>query len=410
VILVCTSYRQVDLPANPPKSLIEASEVLSPKEKSDIQILIERYGDGGGLIRKVEGDNILFNLYYRLPATRSRLTAGIGKEAKIAEDLLRHRTRLDRQRAKGDSQFAERLLAAGFSSSEGLSGQDAENPFEGLDDDASRLISLVMVPGQVDCPVPIDILMRAMQTQSGKLDLERIGALFGGLDLFRWRKGEQAEDLLVGPRLALEAQLICRRRLMNSIAEGEFVTQLIGACRLNWDAGGSERRFILDLLQRVGPDGPLGERYGDSYLSFARSLTHLRNTYGVLDPSLMLQESVLRRASVKRGATGNVAAVEILEEARVAVQEALEHIDAQWRGPASRAKTNLLVERATIFGFLATQQLSMGATRDEIWSAYMAARVAAKTAVGAAGTHSTSSLSTKRHIFRFPSPIGCAGT
>jgi hypothetical protein len=288
VILVCTSYRQVDLPANPPKSLIEASEVLSPKEKSDIQILIERYGDGGGLIRKVEGDNILFNLYYRLPATRSRLTAGIGKEAKIAEDLLRHRTRLDRQRAKGDSQFAERLLAAGFSSSEGLSGQDAENPFEGLDDDASRLISLVMVPGQVDCPVPIDILMRAMQTQSGKLDLERIGALFGGLDLFRWRKGEQAEDLLVGPRLALEAQLICRRRLMNSIAEGEFVTQLIGACRLNWDAGGSERRFILDLLQRVGPDGPLGERYGDSYLSFARSLT-----YFPLDVSLWIPQDLL---------------------------------------------------------------------------------------------------------------------
>ena len=174
---------------------------------------------------------------------------------------------------------------------------------------------------------------------------------------------------------------------MNPGAEGEFVAQLIGACRLKWDAGGSERRFILDLLQKVGPDGPLGERYGDSYLAFARSLTSLRNKHGVFDPSLMLQESVLRRAAVKREATGDAVSIEILEEARAAVQEALEYIDTEWRGSAYRVKTNLLVERATIFGFLATQQLSLGASNEDIWSAYAAARVAAKTAVGATGTY-----------------------
>jgi len=387
VILVCSSYRQIDLPRKPPKSLIEAPELLTQEEKEHLQTLIHKFSDGNGPIRKPEGDNILLNLYYQLPATRSRLTAGIGREAKTAEESLRRRSLSTRQTAKDISILAERLLAAGFSSSEEPSDHARDNPFASLDDDASRLISLVMVPGQVDCPVPIDILMRVMQTQPGPLNVDRIGALFGGLDLFRWRKGEHAEDLLVGPRLALEAQLICRRRLMNPTAEGEFVTQLIGACRLNWDAGGSERRFILDLLQKVGPDGPLGERYGESYLDFARSLTKLRDTYGVFEPSLMLQESVLRREAVKRHATGGVTSIEILEEARAAVQDALEYIDAEWRGPASRAKTNLLVERATIFGFLATQQLSLGASNEDIWSAYMAARVAAKTAVGATGTY-----------------------
>jgi hypothetical protein len=387
VILVCSSYRQIDLPSKPPKSLIEAPELLTQKEKEALDTLIHKFSDGNGPTKKPEDANMLLNLYYRLPATRSRLTSGIGREAKTAEELLRRRSLSARQTAKDISLLAERLLAAGFNSSEGPSIQAKDDPFASLDDDASRLISLVMVPGQVDCPVPIDILMRVMQTQSGPVDLDRIGALFGGLDLFRWRKGEHAEELLVGPRLALEAQLICRRRLMNPIAEGEFITQLIGACRLSWDAGGSERRFLLDLLQKVGPDGPLRERYGESYLSFARSLTRLRDTYGVFEPSLMLQESVLRREAVKRNAIGGVTSIEILEEARAAVQDALEYIDAEWRVPASRAKTNLLVERATIFGFLATQQLLLGASNEDIWSAYMAARVAAKTAVGATGTY-----------------------
>ncbi len=36
VILVCSSYRQIDLPRKPPKSLIEAPELLTGKEKENL--------------------------------------------------------------------------------------------------------------------------------------------------------------------------------------------------------------------------------------------------------------------------------------------------------------------------------------------------------------------------------------
>ena len=257
VVLICSSYRQIDLPPSPPKSLVEASESLSPNEKTTLLVLIRKFSPGRETTAQADGDNILFNLYYNLPATRSRITSGVGRETRAWEELLRNRAATGSEEVHSPSHFAQQLLAAGFRGT-GQNPEESEDPFASLDDDAAHLINLVMVPGQVDCHVPIDILMRAMNSQPERMKLDRIVSLFGDLDLFRWRRGEHAEDLLIGPRLALEAQLICRRRLMNPAIEAEFITQLIGACRLNWDAGGSERRFILELLQRVGPDGPQG--------------------------------------------------------------------------------------------------------------------------------------------------------
>ncbi len=386
VILVCSTYRQLDLPMTPPKGLVEASDGLSSGEKTALLTLVRRFSPITEMISHVEGDNILYNLYYHLPATRGRLIEGVGRETRAWEELIRSRSVSKPENGASLSYFAQQLLAAGLSQN-GQALQTSEDPFATLNDDAARLINLVMIPGQVDCNVPIDILMRAMDSQSERMKIDRIVSLFGDLDLFRWKRGEHAEELLVGPRLALEAQLICRRRLMNPATEGEFLTQLIGACRLNWDAGGSERRFILELLQRIGPDGPQGEKYFGSYIHFARALTSLRTSHGVLDPSLMLQESALRRAAVKKDATAGSPSLEVLEEARTAVQEALEFIDKNWRTPASRTKTNLLVEQATIYGFLATQQLALGANNKDIWAAYSAARVAAKSAVGASATY-----------------------
>ncbi len=165
------------------------------------------------------------------------------------------------------------------------------------------------------------------------------------------------------------------------------MSDLIKSTRLTRDAGSSERRFLLDLLQRVGPDGPRGSRYARSYLMLARTLTEIRTNTATLDPSLMLQESALRRAAIREDAVPEEDRLRVLEEARTAVEAGLAHCDSLHTNAAHRSRANLIVERATIFGYLAIQQAYRSARPETIWSGYQAARTAARAAVGLSETY-----------------------
>ena len=75
-----------------------------------------------------------------------------------------------------------------------------------------------MAAGRPNCLIPINLLMRAVTGDAAQIDLSTIARLFQGLDLFRWRRFENdGEEILISPRLVLEAELICRRRLINAI-------------------------------------------------------------------------------------------------------------------------------------------------------------------------------------------------
>jgi hypothetical protein len=383
VIVLGSGYRQVDLAANPPRTLVEAPDALSDTERDQLARLMGRFG-GGPTPEKVGHDrNVLATLYRTLPVSRARLTVGLGREARAAEDTLRQRGEERVQRGPR-SQLAEQLIAAGLATEDEQLLQDRiDDVLEAADDAAGQLIDLVMVPGRLNCHVPINLLLRAVTAHRVKIDLAVVARMFRGLDLFRWRRSdEEAEELFVSPRLTLEADLICRRRLIDARAEGLILVILIKAARLSWDAGGSERRFLLDLVQQLGPDGPLGSRYRESYLAAARALTELRNSYGMNDTSLMLQESALRRAAVREEVIPETARLAVLEEAREAVQTAIDKLGEQKGRVSPRARANLAVERASIYGFLATDRAQRRATSQEVWSAYEAARAAARAAVG----------------------------
>ncbi len=389
VVLVGSTYRQVDLPGKPPETFLEAPEELSNGEREQLARLIRHFSGESAQVHVGTSRHVLVNMYRLLPASRARLAAGLSQEARTVEEQLRSRAISEASTAGArNGSLEDKLRAAGFESSDDrLLSSLVDTALQGLDDDAGRLIDYVMIPGQLGCSVPVEVLLRALNSEHRRTQLSRISELFKGLDLFRWKHGETSEDFLLSPRIILEAELICRRRMLNARTEGSRLVDLIKASRLRWDAGGTERRFLLDLLQKLGPDGPRKNYYKETYLLAGRALTELRTNFGVLDPSLMLQESVLRRSAIRENTVGGEAHSTVLEEARAAVQDALGLIEGK-RGPGSvRTKSNLLVERATIFGYLATYQAGHSQSTDAIWSAYLAARTAARAAVGTNETY-----------------------
>ena len=93
--------------------------------------------------------------------------------------------------------MADKLLQAGFAGTgEQLLTHCIDDALSGLDDDAGTLINLVMVPGQLSCAVPIDVLIRALNSGTQHVSIDTIAKMFQGLDLFRWRMGESSRGLI----------------------------------------------------------------------------------------------------------------------------------------------------------------------------------------------------------------------
>lgn len=382
VVVVGTSYRAVDFDRALPREFVEAPSVLSDRERNDLRALVNSFS-GHENVRDVGHDrSVLAALYRSLPASRYRLSAGLSSEARSVEVKLRGRAGTTTDEAL--SPIAQQLIALGLASKDTrVLEQTLWETVVDADDSAGKLVDLVMAAGQLNCAIPINLLMRAVSTERKSSDLTSMVRLFKGLDLFRWQESDtRGEDLLVSPRLTLEAELLCRRRLLGPEAEAQQLLALIRAARSALDFGGGERRFLIDLVQKLGPDGPMKTRYRFSYIEVARALTLLRTELGVEDPRLALQESVLRRSAIRENASTSESVPGLLEEARDAVQGAIDSLAIRGGRGSARAKANLIVERATIFGFLAVQESKSEANPDKIWSAYLAARTAAQSAIG----------------------------
>jgi hypothetical protein len=388
IVVVGSCYRQIDGANANNNELIEAPTNLSESERYDLARLLNKFGAGTSANKISESSNVLAALYRVLPASRTKFLQGLGREAQVAEGEIRERGKI-KEEQKSHTTLAEKLIAAGITNGENtLLDQCIDDALENIDDSAGKLIDYVMVSGRINCPVPINLLIRAVSTNREKTDLNTIARMFSGIDLFRWRRSErEGEEFLISPRIQLEAALICRRRLVNPLIQGNRLVELIEATRLSWDAGGAERRFLIDLIQKFGPDGPERDYFKKCYLDAARALTNLRQRFSILDPSLMLQESALRRAAIRLNTVEEGEQSKILDEARDSVQLAIEHLDRNRYSGSQRAMNNLLVERASIYGFLASDCLKRTCSNEEIWSAYTAARTVAQAAANSISTY-----------------------
>ena len=381
VVVLGSRYRMADSSSQQIKNGIEAPSDLSQKEREELAGLLEHFLAEQPRPEELADPTFLGFLYRCLPPSRVRLAAGLSAEATAAEQLLRRRGRRVRT-ASPHAEFAQKLIEAGLT----VGGRPVfdEQQFDALEstDAAGRIIDLVMVAGSLNCDVPVNLVLRAVTNDIPGADITLITKLFSDLDLFRWKwADEEHSELLLLPRLTLEAELICRRRLGSPQREAERLIELIRA------VGGAgcdtyqERRFLLSLLQQIGEDGPRGFRYRDAYAPIARTLTELRRRFGVVQASLILQESAFRRAAVREGVVDDSDRLRLLEEARDALQAALDGIaDGKIRA-VGRTRQHLQVERASLYGFIARDRAVRHAPAAEIWALYEAARTAIRQAV-----------------------------
>ena len=385
VVVLGSQYRAGDTDGAELYARLEAPAALSETERSKLDDLLRKFDVARHT--QLEGDHFLAILYRHLPASRPQIGSGLGAEARAAVQLL------DKIGSRTHavpiiSQLHQQLIDKGYISEYQPLFND--QPIDQLNDDdrsAAKIIDMVMVAGRLNCPVPVNLLLRAVSDRHQRFDSALVSELFGDLDLIRWESRDtEGNELLVLPRLPLEAQLICERRLGSSQAEANVLVDLIGSVRLGIDSA-HEREFLLQLLQQIGRDGPRGSAYKHSYVDFARKLTELRDHFNVVDASLMLQESAFRRSAVREAEAGDDQKFELLEEARDAVQTALDAIGSGQMQAPRRTKQNLLVERAALYGFLAYDRAQRKETAADIWSAYEAARVAVRQAVSAADNY-----------------------
>ena len=358
---------------------------LSETEKNQLSGLFTQFG----VVEQMEftGDHFLALLYRYLPASRQQIGSGLGAEARMAVRQLGERGSQPRQ-VQVFGQLHQQMIDCGLvSPTQPVFTDHSIN--DAIDDDgpAAKIVDMVMVAGRLNCPVPFNLLLRSVSDQYQRIDSALISDLFGDLDLIRWESLDpEGHELVVQPRLQLEARLICERRLLDSQAEAKVLIDLIGSVRLGID-GAHERGFLLHLLQQIGSNGPRGADYKMSYVDFARKLTGLRKRFNVIDASLMLQESVFRRSAVRVNAVNDEQHLELLEEAREAIQMALDAISSGHIRAARRTQQNLRVERAAIYGFLATDQAKRKEATADIWTAYQTARVAVGQAVSGADNY-----------------------
>jgi hypothetical protein len=112
-VVLGSSYRYIDTGGRTTRTLIGAPDALSDLERDQIALLIGQFADDTQPIRIGHDRNVLAVLYRMLPASRHRLSTGLGREARPVEEILRDRGGEKRPREPG-TKLAEQLIAAGF--------------------------------------------------------------------------------------------------------------------------------------------------------------------------------------------------------------------------------------------------------------------------------------------------------
>ncbi|MGO4737421.1 hypothetical protein AB4099_12815 [Bosea sp. 2KB_26] len=389
LLIVGTSYRVEPRLQGGSRQYVEAPSTISTKEIAELKNILGRY-EPRFVVSSAspgEGPSALAMLYRSISHGREHIRARMNAEARSAEGAVRERAAKVPTPAKR-SHLADQLIAAGIADENSqIFASDSNGATLGLDA-AGRLIDFVMVAGRLNCPVPLNLIIRILSQNSGSIEIDQAIHLFSGLDIFRWHTANaEGTELLISPRLQLEAELICRSRFGDRRHEIERLIELISAVRSGGVDRQIERSFLLDLLQKIDRDGPRGDEYREGYLAFGEALTTLRQRHGVIDGPLMVRECVFRRQAVwsQDGANTTVTLGEdkrlaILDAARSIVEEAFRLIDAGELHASKRTRQSLASERASIYGYLAVQRSRLD-DEDGSWSDYLAAKAASARAM-----------------------------
>ncbi len=387
-LIVGTSYRLEDA-TRLPLDLVEAHAEADDNERAEVVELVKKHVPGAevavNVLREEDGASVFALLYRVLAYGRERLVSGVSGEARADEEVVRQRSRSRPPRIA--TQLARALVTAGLHRGDVPIFEGELGDVFGRDA-PGRLIDLVMAVGRLGLFVPLSLVMRTLRAQVSDLAFSEIASIFHEIDLFRWKYDEEGSELLIGPRLQLEAELIARRRLGGWHPKVQCVLELIENVRPSAVDGGAERDFLFDVLRKVDRRGPHGDELAGGYLWIAEGLTQLRKAHGLDDASLILKESSLRRdylyVHMNDEALSGAERDRILNDARAVVDGAIRSIEAGEMRSSPRARRDLFVERAALYGYLAVGHATRGAKPDEVWADYQAARAASRKAISLA--------------------------
>lgn len=143
---------------------IRAGEAHACWRFSSLSDLLVKYDHATGIgneTPQLSGAYFLPLLYRHLTASRGRLAGGVSSEARAVEGMIRIRARNVPRRKSQNTLLAEKLIAAGI----GLGSEPIFEDEVGLEefDAAARLIDYVMQAGRLDCPIPVNLLLRALR-------------------------------------------------------------------------------------------------------------------------------------------------------------------------------------------------------------------------------------------------------
>lgn len=370
---------------------IEAPSEVTQKEQSDIKSLINNYMSNPKVNDSfLNNKNILAMLYRLLNVSRPSILDGLSSETKATELMLRERSSKIPVSKKINTKLSEQLINAGLCDKNELTIFDILKTDENNDNETittmGKLIDYVMAVGHLNCFIPINLLIRTLISNNNTLSLDQLYYIFKDIDLFRWHYDDDEEtELFIGPRIQLEAELICRRRLADKDEELECFLDLIENVRTDTVGKNAEQEFLSKLLIQLDKEGMYNDKYAYGYLKIAETLTKLRLDTKMEEPSFMLRESSFRRAYLRDLDSNSIPISDvdrnkILNDARQSVEYALDIF--QNKNKKNKTYDFLLVERASIYGYLAVA-ISKQDTADinEIWSNYEASKIAVNNAL-----------------------------
>jgi hypothetical protein len=291
-----------------------------------------------------EPETFLGSLYRYLPETRGAIQAGLGLEVAHAEDFLLHLKIPAEQGTNFGNSLVELLANAGLHGTQETFGEEAIQLGGESANEIRRLIGFIMLPGRFGLSTPFELLIRTLGRSSGM----RLLPILERVDIFRISEDTEGNPS-VGPRSALEANLINRRLMGGAKSEVDYAVELLSHVRGSHLTGQREIDFAVDLLRFLGPNGQDAPYYNAQFETMAQCLHRLRSDGGLKHTRLMLQESVLFREAAKLQQKSNPqASQKFFERAIDASSEALQMLEIK---PATRQmRCQLLVEAAAAFG------------------------------------------------------------
>lgn len=348
VVVVGSSYFQDRKNKSP--NYIEATATLTPKELRDFEAYLNKFDPALNQFIRINerqlDQTFLVALYRLLPPTRNLLRSGVVREVGYAEQEIKQK--VERSVVKPTiTTLGLALLNANIITEQDSLRLDETHEVAGESiTKLEELIGLIMVPGRFGLKVPIELLLRALNRGA----VENFAELFKGVDIFRWYE-DVSGNIFVGPRHALEAQLLSQARLGGPHAEVEYAKHLLLEVRDSSEFSTEpDIQFAVDLVRSVGPNSPVATYFAPYFREISEALTQLRTERGVQNPRLMLQEaSLLREYVVKNSKAGKPPSdtVECLEKAETVLREAFELLRGR---RASKLQSYVLVELASTLG------------------------------------------------------------